>query len=158
GQFGGSLGRSAEPLVLTDVDDGPSAMRGLEVTTDVSDARRQNRQALLDRLEHAGQSALTRDPEAQEMSRLYHQAQELLSSPPCRLAFDLNREKESMRDRYGRYRSGQACLLARRLVEAGVPFITVFLNHSIRGQDKTPEQTETYGWDTHNDIFVSMKS
>ena len=41
-----------------------------------------------------------------------------------------------MRERYGRHRSGQACLLARRLVEAGVPWITVFCNHSIRGQDK----------------------
>ena len=62
-----------------------------------------------------------------------------------------------MRDRYGRYRSGQACLLARRLVEAGVPLITVFLNHTIRGQDKTPDQTDTYGWDTHNDIFEALK-
>src|SRR4029077_14877945 len=33
----------------------------------------------------------------------------------------------------------------------------VFLNHNIRGQEKTPEQTDTYGWDTHNDIFQAMK-
>src|SRR5207244_1437516 len=59
--------------------------------------------------------------------------------------------------RYGRYRAGQACLLARRLVEAGVPWITVIFNQTNRGQDKTPDETESYGWDTHNDIFYALK-
>src|SRR5262249_42822265 len=53
---------------------------------------------------------------------------------------------------------GQACLLARRLVEAGVPWVTVMLNHTIRGQDKEPDQTDMYGWDTHNDIFPAMRT
>jgi hypothetical protein len=157
GQFGGCLGRGTDPLVLADVNECPTAMRGLEPVPDLPAARRQARQALLDRIEHAGHSPLEADPHAQDVSLLYRQAHELLSSPQCRLAFDLTREKESVRDRYGHYRSGQACLLARRMVEAGVPFVTVFLNHTIRGQDKTPEQTDTYGWDTHNDIFHSMK-
>lgn len=47
--------------------------------------------------------------------------------------------------------------MARRLVEAEVPLITVFLNHTARGQDKAPEETEEYGWDTHNDIFMAMR-
>jgi hypothetical protein len=47
--------------------------------------------------------------------------------------------------------------LARRLVEAGVPWITVFFNHNIRGQDDHPELADEYGWDTHNDIFVTMR-
>ena len=61
-----------------------------------------------------------------------------------------------VRERYGRHRPGQACLLARRLVEAEVPLITVVWNHSNRGQDKS-QATDAYGWDTHNDIFEDMK-
>ena len=47
--------------------------------------------------------------------------------------------------------------MARRLVEAGVPWITVFFNHGIRGQDDHPDDTDEYGWDTHNDIFEAMQ-
>ena len=75
----------------------------------------------------------------------------------CRQAFDLGQEPTAVRDRYGRHRPGQACLLARRLVEAGVPFVTVIWNHSNRGQDRAPGQTDWYGWDTHNDIFDALK-
>ena len=42
-------------------------------------------------------------------------------------------------------------------MEAGVPWITVFFNHGIRGQDTHPDDTDEYGWDTHNDIFESME-
>ncbi|HYW79251.1 MAG TPA: DUF1501 domain-containing protein, partial [Thermoguttaceae bacterium] len=55
-------------------------------------------------------------------------------------AFDLSQEKDELRDKYGRNRFGQSCLLARRLVEKGVPFITI--NHG--------------GWDTHKDHFDRM--
>lgn len=157
GQFAGCLGRGAEPLMLADVGEGPSALRGLEATPELSEPRRVARQALLDRIEQAGNSSLKTDPQALDLNILYHQAHELLSSPQCRQAFDLTREKEALRDRYGRDTCGQSCLLGRRLVEAGVPFVTVFLNHNIRGQDKAPDQTDAYGWDTHNDIFESLK-
>src|SRR5207302_1866989 len=56
-----------------------------------------------------------------------------------------------------RHRSGLACLLGRRLVEAGVPLVTVFWNHGIRGQDTHPDDADAYGWDTHNDIFEALK-
>jgi hypothetical protein len=81
----------------------------------------------------------------------------MLSSPQTRQAFDLDAEPAALRDRYGRHRSGQALLLARRLVEAGVPYINVIWNHSNRGQDDHPDDTDLYGWDTHNDIFDSLK-
>ncbi|MFM8274282.1 MAG: DUF1501 domain-containing protein, partial [Gemmata sp.] len=83
---------------------------------------------------------------------------ELVNAPRVRAAFDLDREPEKLRDRYGRHRSGQACLMARRLVEAGVPWVTVFFNHGIRGQDDSPDDTDQYGWDTHNDIFDSLRT
>jgi hypothetical protein len=98
-----------------------------------------------------------RDPSMLEMSQLYRQAYTFLGSPHCREAFDLAHEPDSIRDRYGRHRSGQACLLARRLVEAGVPLITVMWNHSARGQDKGHGDPESFGWDTHNDIFETLR-
>ena len=78
------------------------------------------------------------DPAMHAMDGLYGQAYHLLDSPRLRAAFDLDAEPASVRDRYGRHRSGQACLLARRLAEAEVPLITVFWNHSGRGQDTRP--------------------
>ncbi len=56
-------------------------------------------------------------------------------------AFDMSKEKDEVRERYGRNRFGQSCLLARRLVERGVPFVTV----------------NSGGWDTHRDNFGRMK-
>ena len=83
--------------------------------------------------------------------------QNMTCSPPRiaakRSIFPWNRQRC---DRYGRHRSGQACLLARRLVEAGVPMVTVMWSPSNRGQDKDPTQTDLYGWDTHNDIFEAL--
>jgi uncharacterized protein (DUF1501 family) len=38
-----------------------------------------------------------------------------------------------------------------------VPFVTAFFNHSVRGQDRTPGDTDSYGWDTHNDIFEALR-
>ena len=50
----------------------------------------------------------------------------MILAPSTRTAFDLNAEPAKMRERYGRHRFGQGVLLARRLVEAGVPLVTVF--------------------------------
>ena len=100
---------------------------------------------------------LERDRALLDTDANYRHAYELLSAPQTRLAFDLDREPAVVRDRYGRHRAGQACLLGRRLVEAGVPLVTVIWNHNNRGQDVTPEDPDSYGWDTHNDIFEVLK-
>jgi uncharacterized protein (DUF1501 family) len=81
-----------------------------------------------------------------------------LSSRATREAFDLSAEPANVRARYGDNRTGQAMLLARRLVEAGVPYINVIAAQSNRGQDKDPDDTDAYGWDTHNDIFDALKN
>jgi hypothetical protein len=81
----------------------------------------------------------------------------LIHDRRVRAAFDLSQESVRVRERYGRFRAGQACLMGRRLVEAGVPWITVFCNHNIRGQDFHYGEPDHYGWDTHNDIFEDMK-
>jgi hypothetical protein len=155
GQEGGLLGRGCDPLLLGDVTQEAAALN-LDPPPDLTPVRLDGRRSLLRALDD-GRSALARDPAALEMNALYGQAYDLLSAPGFRRAFDLRREPEAVRDRYGRHRSGQACLLARRLVEAEVPYVAVMWNHCIRGQDKAPDDADAYGWDTHNDIFTSLK-
>jgi hypothetical protein len=64
-------------------------------------------------------------------------------------AFDLSQESAKVRESYGKGAFGQGCLLARRLVEAGVPFVEVSLSNSIAGN---------YGWDTHANNFEAVKN
>jgi hypothetical protein len=70
----------------------------------------------------------------------------MLTSPRARQAFDLSRESDVVRDRYGRHKTGQTLLLGRRLIEAGVRFVTCF-------SGSNPGD----GWDTHSDNFGRMK-
>jgi uncharacterized protein (DUF1501 family) len=66
----------------------------------------------------------------------------MVTGPAARRAFDLSREDPRLRDRYGRNRVGQSCLLARRLVEAGVTFVTI----------------SDGDWDHHAQIFQALKN
>jgi len=156
GQFGGFLGRGNEPLILGNVADADETMPGLEPQPDLPAVRLHGRQSLLHAINR--QAGAWRDnPALLERDQQYRQAFEFLDSPRYGRAFDLSREPASLRERYGAHRSGQACLLGRRLIEIGVPWVTVFWNHMIRGQDMTPTPEDEYGWDTHNDIFPALK-
>jgi hypothetical protein len=154
GQYGGFLGRASEPLLVGAVKE-TAALRGLDPAPDLPVVRVKRRAALLRSLE-GYRRALDADPAALELSAVRRQAYDLLSASQGRAAFDLEREPAAVRARYGLHRAGQACLLARRLVEAGVPLVTVFFNHTIRGQDKSTA-ADDYGWDTHNDIFEALQ-
>lgn len=156
GQFGGYLGRDFDPMTIGDVTSATRILPDLEPRHDVPKSRTESRRLLLDALEHGGESIRGRP--MQDMSVLYRQAFQMLDRNEIRDAFNLDRETQSVKHRYGLNRSGQACLLARRLAEAGVPLITVFWNHSNRGQDQSPTSTDEYGWDTHNDIFDALKT
>jgi uncharacterized protein (DUF1501 family) len=148
GQNGGFLGRTADPLVLGDVTGGAALLDSLGPRPELPGERLADRRGLRDALDGGAATA--------GWNGLYRQAYALLAEPRCRDAFDLEREPTRLRDRYGRHRTGQACLLARRLVEAGVPLVTAFLNHTIRGQDASTD-TDLFGWDTHNDIFEALR-
>lgn len=150
GQYGGFLGRGYDPLELGDVSGGAAVLDGLNLPSDVPPGRLRGRKSLAEAL---GSSKV---PVAGH-GDLLRKAYELIDSPRVRTAFELDREPSKVRDRYGRHRAGQACLLARRLVEAGVPWVTAFFNHTIRGQDDHPDDADQYGWDTHNDIFEAMR-
>src|SRR5262245_16413258 len=76
-----------------------------------------------------------------ERNRFYQQAYDFITSPAAKRAFRLDLEPDRVRDRYGRNSYGQACLLARRLIEAGVRFVTL----------------NTGAWDTHQDNFRSLR-
>jgi len=156
GQNGGFLGRAYEPLVVGDPNSAAGAIPGLAAQAELPTVRHGVRLSLKQALDRTAQR-LEADPRAVDMSRQFQQAYSLLASAAAREAFDVEAEPAAIRDRYGRHRSGQALLLARRLVEAGVPYINVIWNHSNRGQDDAPDDTDLYGWDTHNDIFASLK-
>lgn len=81
-----------------------------------------------------------------DYDRFFDRAFDLVSSPAARSAFDLTRENQSMRDRYGRNSFGQAMLLARRLVEADVPLVTV-----------NWARNDAF-WDTHSRNFQQLKN
>jgi hypothetical protein len=82
--------------------------------------------------------------EAQGLDSYYERALSMLTSSRVRDAFDLSAEPAQVRERYSRTTYGQSCLLARRLVEAGVRFVNVYFSSNIGGRSKT-----SGGWDTH---------
>jgi hypothetical protein len=81
---------------------------------------------------------------ARGLDGYYSRAITMLQSPKLREAFDLSAEPAYIREMYGRTSYGQSCLLARRLVEAGTKFVTVYFSDNIGGK-----RTDSGGWDTH---------
>jgi uncharacterized protein (DUF1501 family) len=110
------------------VNDDPSAadfqVSNLALAKGLSAEKLADRRRLLTSFDAAAR-AIDGSDTAQTIDVFQRQALELLTSPKARTAFDLAREPDSLRDRYGRNAFGQRLLLARRLVEAGVPFIAV---------------------------------
>ena len=88
-------------------------------------------------------------PIAQSHQTAYQQAVRMMRSDAVK-AFELEEEPDKLRDEYGRNQFGQSCLLARRLVERGVPFVEVSLN-SVDGR-------AGFGWDTHGNNFEQVKA
>ncbi|MGE0756056.1 MAG: DUF1501 domain-containing protein [Pirellulaceae bacterium] len=156
GQDGGILGRASEPLVIGNVLDPDAGVPDLTLPVDLPATRLDGRLRLKESMDGALRN-LDGQRTSRDLSRLYRQVHEMMGSASTREAFQLEAEPDHVRSRYGWNRSGQACLLARRLVEAGVPYINVIWSHSNRGQDVAPDDTDAYGWDTHNDIFDALR-
>lgn len=125
GQTAGYLGKRHDPFVL-DADPSikdfkvPDLLPPDYITSIRADRRRKLRDSV-----DANIKAFEKDAKAQQFDDNYNLAYKLMTSPKAREAFALNQETDSMRDRYGRTRFGQSCLLARRLIERGVRFVTV---------------------------------
>jgi hypothetical protein len=134
----GFLGPDHQPLDVTSPD------RGMDFIEPLAGRTEFDRQyELLRRLDASFQEAYRADPARAHASAL-DRAVRLMNSQQKR-AFDLSQEPESVRDRYGRGSFGQGCLMARRLVEAGVRFVEVMLGDGV-------------GWDTHRDNFPRTRT
>jgi uncharacterized protein (DUF1501 family) len=125
GQSAGYLGKQHDPFVLNADPNAPDfKVPDLLPPDYISAVRADRRQRLRDAVE--GQiAAFEKQPQARQIDDNFNLAYRLMTSPQAREAFALDREPSATRDRYGRTRFGQSCLLARRLVERGVRFVTV---------------------------------
>jgi hypothetical protein len=149
GQHASFLGQSNDPFFIQqDPNADDFRLPELSLPAGITRGRLQDRREMTNLIDRSTEileiSARARGIDA-------HQARALnmLTSPSFRRAFDLSSEPVTMRERYGRTTYGQGCLLARRLVEVGVKFVTVYFAASIGGQSKV-----SGGWDTHgfNDV------
>ena len=145
GEFAGFLGKQYDPLwVLSDPNAPGFQVSELSLPTGVDSKRLTGRKTFQDDL--AKLSAMADSANAvQGLQDYQSRAVDLLTSERTRKAFAIHEETPSIRDRYGRNTYGQSVLMARRLVEAGVRFVTVYFSRGITG------------WDTHNDNFSTLK-
>ncbi len=125
GQNAGYLGKRYDPFVLNANPAAPSFKVPDLLPPDYMSAlrvdRRKNWRAMVDKTV----SKFETSQDARLLDDTFHQAYTLMTSQKARAAFELHREAEEVRQRYGMNRFGQGCLLARRLIEAGVRFVTV---------------------------------
>ncbi len=150
GQFGGFLGRQYDPLAVVKDPSAPGFdVAELSLPADVTPARLEDRGVLLRLVDRQARS-LEESAEANSVGVYQRRAVGLLTSPAVRRAFDPGRESMALREHYGRNTLGQSCLLARRLVEAGVKLVTVCSGFN----GKTPQDA----WDTHKDNFRLLKN
>lgn len=134
------LGAGYNPFSVDGNAQGNPRVRNLDLASGLDMGRLEDRRYLLSKLDR-----IERDRDASGMmdgiDHFTAQAYEMVTGPAARRAFDLGREDPRLRDRYGRTPIGQRCLLARRLVEAGVTFVTV---------------TEG-NWDHHGNLFPQCR-
>src|SRR5215218_9544609 len=118
GQTAAHLGSGHEPFFLNADPARPDfKVADLEVPVKDSKFRIDARKKLLDQLDELQRK--TESGSTQSHDSAYERAFRLLTSPKAKKAFDLNLEKDTLRDRYGRNTFGQSCLMARRLIESG---------------------------------------
>ncbi len=150
--YGGYLGKSYDPFIANQacklpiydyvgVDSGRATQADFfKLPKGLTHERLMNRQTLLEDLD-ALRRTLDRSADVEAMGRFGQEAIDLLVGTRAQEAFDINREPEAVRERYGKHLWCQQALLARRLVESGVAFVTIDLSyHPASGT-----------WDNHGD-------
>ena len=150
GEGGGTLGALYDPFRLVYDPERGTQIPALQLPDNLSPARLQNRQQLLQMLSR-GRSLDTGSQRTIDDYRA--QALALLTSPDASRMFDLSRERPELADLYGRTRFGQSCLLARRLVEHGVPFVQVNWSDHVEAEEDAGDG----GWDNHYRNFQLMQ-
>jgi hypothetical protein len=143
GQHASFLGKSHDPLLFTqDPNAAGFGLPELQLPADMTIDRLESRREVLKLIDQQA-GLLEGSAVARGIDESYQRAIAMLTSPKVKEAFDLSKEPVAMRDRYGRTTYGQGCLLARRLVEAGVKFVNVYFAATIGGSGPPG------GWDTH---------
>jgi hypothetical protein len=141
GQHASFLGKIHNPLFVgQDPNSADFGLPELSLPAGLSPQRLADRREMMRLLDRQSR-LLEESATAQGIEQTYEKALSLLTSPKVKQAFDLSLETQALRDRYGRTSYGQGCLLARRLVEAGVRFVIVYFSEQIGG--------DTGGWDVH---------
>ncbi len=143
GQFGGCLGASHDPFVLNaDPNAANFNVPNMGMVEGITAQRYEDRTSLLEQIQQRCLPITAIG--AQDLEINHAKALSLVGSTATRDAFDLSREPDELRERYGRHTWGQSHLLARRLIEAGVRFVTTVNGQSII-------------WDTHKDNFNRLE-
>lgn len=142
-QKGGYLGVKYAPLSTGAMPQPgkPFQVRGIALRNGVTVMDVEKREQLLQELDHTFEELETDSPLLEGLDRFSEQAHTIITSPRARQAFDIGRESPAFAEPFGKSPFGQSCLLATRLIESGVRFVTLTLN----------------GWDTHNDNFNRLK-
>jgi hypothetical protein len=143
GGVAGFLGDQYNPFVLPGDPSSPGfTVRDVTLPGGVDRDRLARRHRVLRAVDTWQSHAESSGGAIEATETFYQKAYSLITAPQAKKAFDIASEDPRSRDRYGRHALGQGCLLARRLIEAGVRFVTV----------------TDGGWDTHQNNFASLKS
>ncbi len=151
----GFLGRAYDPYYLFPPGDDMDLekmsrinVNDLKLRDEISSARLDRRSRLRDMI-NRGMPDIDKAVEKYDLNKYYEQALSLISSGRARDAFDLSKEKDSLRDGYGRNTFGASCLLARRLVEAGTRVVEVIW--------PKVANSDNHSWDVHTGLTDRMK-
>jgi hypothetical protein len=143
GSGGGYLGTAYNPFqVEGSPGRGPLRVKGISLPQGFSPEQLENRNKLLESIDEGFRNIDQTADIGTGLDKFHQQALDILRSDRTKKAFDLEGEPESLRDRYGKDSFGQSALAARRLVEAGVRFVTI----------------SNGSWDTHSNNFTTLKT
>jgi hypothetical protein len=144
GQYAGFLGPKHDIMQITQDPNKPDfRVENLRPAAGMDVTQMKDRMALLNAVNDR-QKWLADAAETKKLSDQQHQAVAVLTSGKVAKAFDIEAEPVATRDKYGRHAFGQSCLLARRLIEAGVPVVQANMGR-------------VQNWDNHGDLFTRMK-
>ncbi|HEX5446274.1 MAG TPA: DUF1501 domain-containing protein [Pirellulales bacterium] len=142
GGTSGYLGAEYNPFeLLANPNSTPFNVRDITPPAGVDLPRIERRRSMLGAVEALQRKLDTQPAAFDALDEHYRAALNMITAPETKQAFDIDSEDAALRDRYGRHTFGQSCLLARRLIESGVRFVTV----------------SDGGWDHHQDLFNGLK-
>ena len=144
GPGAGFLGSAWQSFAIqSDPNDADFQARSMSLPASIDRERFERRRTLLQDTEKSFDRLVERPDLLRGLDKFYEDAHQIILSPKTSAAFRMHDESDKTRDRFGRNKLGQRLLLARRLVQAGVRFVTI---------------NEPVGWDTHQDNFKRLRT